>query len=113
MTAVEFKIVDAADQQFAARLGNRRCTMRLRYNPTNQRWSFNLAIDDQMVLHGRRIVTGVDLLRAYHFGIGLIFAGSEGKILVEPGRSELINGLVKLYHMTEEDYEQLAIQQKG
>src|SRR5690242_12462137 len=71
---IEFKIIDAADQQFGAILNLRRVTLRLRYNPTADRWAFNLAIDDEPVLHGRRIVFGTDLLAAYDFGIGAIFA---------------------------------------
>lgn len=95
---IEFSIIDAADQQFAASLNNRRVTLRLRFNTVDQRWSFDLAIDDTPVLFGRKIVTGVDLLAAFDFQVGLIFALPEKDDTTEPGRFELPNGLVKLYH---------------
>ena len=107
MTAVEFTIIDAADQMFSAILGRKRTTLRIRYNPTNNRWSFNLSIDDKPVLHGRRIVTGINLLAPYDFDVGLIFAGSEREnFYPEPGRPELIGGIVKLCHCMEEDLEE-------
>ncbi len=104
MTAVEFKIIDAADQQFSAVLGRKRTTIRIRYNPSNNRWSLNVSIDDKPVLHGRKIVTGINLMAPFDFDVGLIFAGPEREdFYPEPGRTELIGGIVKLCHMTEED----------
>ena len=98
-----FKIRDSADQQFSAVLNRRRVSIRLRYNPTSNRWAMDLSIDDQPVLHGRRIVTGVDLLRAYHFGVGIIFCVPPGLTNYDPGRAELIGGLVRIYTTTEEE----------
>lgn len=95
---IEFKIINAADQQFSAILEDRRVTLRLRYNTVDDRWSLDLAIDDVPVLLGRKVVTGVDLLAAFNFQIGMIFALSETSDNVEPGRSQLPDGLVKLYH---------------
>jgi hypothetical protein len=105
MSLVSFKIADSADQQFSVSLNQRRTTFRLRYNPTNDRWSFNLAVDDKMVLHGRRVVTGIDLLEPFDLGIGIVFAGTDriGIDNVEPGRSQLIDGEVKIFHALEED----------
>lgn len=99
---IEFPVLDEADQQFGAILGDRRVTIRLRYNGTTDRWSFDLSIDDLPVLRGRRIVLGADLLDAFDFGIGAIFAypAVEGAI---PDRAGLPAGRVKLYHATDED----------
>jgi len=97
------RIIDSADQQFGMVMNRHRVTMRVRYNPSNNRWSFDLALDDLPVLHGRKIVTGVDLLRAYHFDIGIMFCVPPGTKNYEPGRNELITGLVKIYTTTEED----------
>jgi len=96
----QFEIIDAADQQFGARLSDRRVTIRVRYNVTTDRWSFDLSIDNLPVLFGRRIVTGVDLLRPYNFGIGLIFAypTEAGDV---PDRAALPGGTVRLYHATQ------------
>lgn len=98
----EFPILDVADQQFGAILNGRRTTIRVRYNVTSDRWSFDLSIDDEPVLHGRRIVTGVDLLAPFDFGIGLIFAlATPGNEDVGPDRAAFPAGTVRLYHATE------------
>ncbi len=95
---IEFNITQAPDQQFGVVLNGRRVTIRLRYNPTSDRWTFDLAIDDEPVLMGRCIVTGVDLLDSFDFGIGAIFALSETTDDILPTRNNLPAGLVKLYH---------------
>jgi hypothetical protein len=109
MSLVSFKIIEAADQQFSATLGGKRVTIRIRYNPSINRWSMNLAIDENTVLHGRRIVTGTDLIDPFDFGIGVIFAGTDkpGGEDLEPGRLELVGGTVKLYHALQEDVDAL------
>lgn len=100
---IEFTIADDADQQFATILNGRRVTIRLRYNVRTDRWSFDLSIDDQPVLHGRRIVTGVDLLEPFDFGLGAIFAVPIDSD--NPGRNELPRGSVRLYHASEAEIE--------
>lgn len=103
---IEFPVIDAADQQFGAYLNRRRVTFRLRYNPTSDRWSFDLSLDDQPVLHGRRITTGVDLLAPYNLGIGRLYALAPGpNAQIEPDRRALPDGLVRLYHMSDEEVE--------
>jgi hypothetical protein len=77
------------DQEFTTVLSNQRCTLRFRYSPTTNRWSFDLRIGDDQVLFGRRVVTGVDLIGSFNFGIGGIFAADfEGKG-AQPGRTEI------------------------
>lgn len=101
---IEFKIIDAPDQQFGAILQGRRTTIRLRYSPLINRWSFNLAIDDQLVLRPRKIVTGVDLLDPFNFGIGMLKAMRIDPLSdVEEGYDELVQGLVRLYHISDDD----------
>ncbi len=97
-----FEILDQADQQFGTIIDGRRITLRVRYNPSSDRWSFDLSIDDKPVLQGRRIVTGIDLLAPFDFGLGVIFAASvtEG---AEPDRSALPAGTVRLFHATDEE----------
>lgn len=101
---IELKIEDHADQQFEAVFENRRVTVRLWYNNTSERWEFDLAIDDLPVLNGRRVVTGVDLLKSFDFGIGVLFAADvvAGSV---PDRSSLPAGLVKLFQTTDEEIE--------
>ena len=99
---IVFNIADAADQQFSTILEGRRVTFRLRYNPTNDRWSFDLAIDDVPILKGRRIVTGVDLLAPFGLGIGAIFAltATAG---AAPDRRAIPDGTVRIYHALQEE----------
>lgn len=98
---IQFTIADQADQKFATTLGGRRVSMRLRYNPSTDRWAFDLSIDGEAILHGRKIVTGIDLLEPFNFGIGAIFARAEGS--ASEGRAELPSGRVKLFHATQSD----------
>lgn len=99
---IEFSVIDEADQKFATTLSGRRVTIRLRYNRTPDRWMMDLSVDDLPVLHGRRIVSGVDLLAAFDFGIGVIFAypTNPGDV---PDRAGLPAGSVKIFHTTQEE----------
>jgi hypothetical protein len=101
---IELPVIDAADQEFSVILLNRRATFRLRYAPFSNRWSMDLSIDDEPVLHGRRIVLGVDLLATFDFGLGhLVASPAQEGGTAEPGRTELPNGVVRLYHFTDAD----------
>lgn len=95
------------DQQFGTIINGRRVTIRLRYNQSNDRWSFDLSIDDAPVLHGRRIVTGVDLLAPFNLGLGMIVAAvvTPGAV---PDRDALPAGEVRIYHLTDAEAEALA-----
>ena len=98
----ELPIIDAADQQFSTILNNKRCTIRLRYNVTTDRWSFDLAKDDLFVIRGRRIVLGIDMLKPFNLDLGRLYA-----IAIVPGaapdRVALPAGNVRLYHVSEEE----------
>lgn len=98
---IEFKIIDEPRQKFSVLLNQRRVTFTLWYSVFSDRWSFDLAIDGEPVLHGRRIVAGVDLLKPFNFGIGILFAWPEGEAV--PNRDALPLGTVKLYHTTQEE----------
>jgi hypothetical protein len=104
---IAFKVIDEADQQFGAILNDRRVTIRLRWNLASGRWSFDMSIDDVPVLTGRRIVTGIDLLSAFNFGVGAIFALPAVPNAL-PGREELPRGDVRLYHATQDEIDAAA-----
>lgn len=101
-----FQIIDEADQQFSAVMNNRRVTLRLRYNKIVDRWMFDLSIDDQPVLNGRRIVAGLDLLRGFGLGIGAIVAFSPAG--AAPNRAALPSGVVKLYSVSADEMKAAA-----
>jgi hypothetical protein len=102
-----FNVVDYADQQFGTIINGRRVTIRLRYNTTMDRWSFDLSIDNLPVLTGRRIVTGVDLLKPFNLGLGAIIA-----VAVTPGavpdRAALPAGTVLLIQASDAEIEAAA-----
>lgn len=100
---IELSVTDQADQQFSAALGGRRVTLRLRFNHTTARWNLDLAIDDEPILHGRRVVTGRNLLAAFDFGIGVIFSAPvvDGAV---PDRLDLPAGNVRLYHCDDAEF---------
>lgn len=97
---LEFKITDEPNQRFSMILNNRRVTFRLWWSRVTDRWSFDLAIDDQPVITGRKIVNNVDLLRRFHLGIGSLFCVPI-MFDAEPDRMGLPNGNCKLFHATQ------------
>ncbi|MBY5682638.1 hypothetical protein HFO32_10765 [Rhizobium leguminosarum] len=97
-----FNVVDYADQQFGTIINGRRVTIRLRYNSTSDRWSFDLSIDNLPVLTGRRVVTGVDLLAAFDLDLGSIFAYAVTPGAV-PDRAALPAGTVLLVQASEDE----------
>lgn len=99
---IQIRVLDEPRQKFSVLLNRRRVTFELWYNLTNDRWSMDLAIDGAPVLHGRRIVTGVDLLAPFNLGIGILFAFPEVAGSV-PNRAALPLGTVRLYHTTQEE----------
>lgn len=99
---IQFRLVDEPRQKFSVLLARRRVTFELWYSLVSNRWSMDLAIDGAPVLHGRRIVTGVDLLAPFNLGIGILFAWPETPGAV-PDRRGLPLGTVRLYHTTQEE----------
>lgn len=99
-----FSILDAADQQFGAILNDRRTTIRLRYNPTSDRWSIDLAIDDLPTIVGTRITIGADILKAYNLDLGHLVA-LPVVVNSEPNRTSLPNGSVALYHFDDDEWQ--------
>lgn len=104
---IEISVIDEADQQFGLILNNRRVTMRLRYNTRSDRWSFDLAIDDEPVIYGRRIVTGVDLLADAPVDLGNLYCMSASGEDVPPNRTNLPSGVVRLYHFLDSEIDEI------
>lgn len=102
---IQFSITTDPNQRFSTVIGNKRVTIQLRYSATTDRWSFDLALDDEPLLYGRRVVTGVDLLKPFALGVGAIFAYSE--LEEAPGRDALPNGAVRLYSATQTEIDEV------
>lgn len=88
-------------QIFSLVVGGRKITLRLRYNTFAARFSMDLSIDEAPRLTGRRVVTNVDLLKPFDFGIGSIFAAAPDGSPVEPTIEAFEQGKVRLYHYLE------------
>lgn len=97
----KYRLSDSADQKFSTIISRRRVTLRVRYNHTSERWSFDLALDGDYILHGRRIVLNTDLIGPFDFGIGALFAYSDNRD--SPSRHELVDGRVCIFHATKEE----------
>lgn len=98
---VRFNIIQAPDQKFSAIINGRRITIRLRLNPSIDRWHFDLALDGDYVLHGRRLITNTDLLAPYGFDVGVIFAHSFSN--AAPNKESLYDGAVGIFHANEDE----------
>ena len=92
-----FNIRDHADQQFGTIINGRRVSA---FGAIGD----SVSIDDQPVLHGRKIVTGVDLLAPFQFGLGVIFAASPAADIA-PTLDALVGGSVRLFSASEAEVE--------
>lgn len=95
-TVTEIPVIDAPFQTLTTSLAGRAVGMAFAWNETVGRWSFDLSIDGEPVVVGRRIVLGVDLLKPFGLGLGKLVAVDWAGDGSEPGRSELPAGAVRL-----------------
>lgn len=101
----EIILTDAADQEFTTILNDLRCTFRFRWNVLGGFWTFDLWVREELVLLGRKVVLGVDLVAPFNFGIGAIFAVDyEGKGLL-PDRTSVPERRVRIFHADPEEIE--------
>lgn len=98
---IRFTITKDSDQKFSTIMNGRRVTIRLWYSNFSDRWSADISVDGEPVLHGRKIVNGIDILKPFDLGIGVIFSHSSTDD--EPNRNNLPEGIVKIYHTTQEE----------
>lgn len=94
----EFSIINAPGQVFSTAVNGLKVTIRLRYNVWAERFAMDLAIDEVDVLKGRKVVTEVDLLAPFDFGIGRIFAADVDRQGRPATLENLVSGVVKLFH---------------
>lgn len=99
---IQLEILDESKQKFSLILNNQRVTIQLWYSQLKDRWSFDLALDGEWVITGRRIVMGVDMLAPFQLGLGVLFCAPEMPGAV-PDRNSLPRGLVRLYHATQDE----------
>jgi len=105
-----------ADQQFGTIINGRRVTFRFRYNVSSDRWTFDLSIDDLPVLHGRKVVSGTDLLKPFrrtfrerlNFEIGYL-VGVPVTRGAEPDREALPSGEFMILHLDEAEAKEFGL----
>jgi hypothetical protein len=95
----EIKLIDSASQTFSVVLNGKRCAFAFRYNPTSDRWCFDLAVADVWKARGRRVVLGRDLLATQDPGIGALVAIDFEDAGNEPNRANLPARRVRLYQI--------------
>lgn len=95
-TVTEIPVIDAPFQTLTTSLNGTPVGLALSYNETSDRWSFDLSVKGEIVITGRRIVLGVDLLKPFGLGLGKLVAVDWDGVGAEPGRSDLPAGLVRL-----------------
>ncbi|WP_019997243.1 phage baseplate plug family protein [Aureimonas ureilytica] len=95
-------ITDAPDQRLSVVMNGQRCTLRMRFNTLADRWFLDLAIDDAPIITGRKMVLNIDLLEPFDLGLGSLFLAAEVEG-AQPGRFELPDGSVRLYHATPDE----------
>lgn len=98
---IQLDILDESRQKFSLIFNGQRVTIELWYNNTEDRWCFDLMLDGDPIISGRKIVTGVDLLAPFQLGLGVLFALSVNGS--KPTRDALPLGLVKLYMATQSE----------
>lgn len=91
---------DAPGQKFSTVVGGTRINFEFRYNPTSERFYFDVTIDDVKVLQGRTLVENVDLFDAFpelsnQFGkFFCVDIDDKGR---EPTLENIANGNVRVF----------------
>lgn len=98
---IQIDVLDESKQKFSLILNGRRVTIQLWYSILKDRWSFDLALDGDPIISGRRLVLGTDLLAPFQLGLGVLFLHSDTGVL--PNRNNLPLGLVRLYHANQSE----------
>ena len=99
---LEFKFSDSADQKLSVILNQRRVTLRFRENAQTDRLSLDVSIDGDPVMHGRKMLSGSNLLHPLNnqYNLGRLFVYSPWD---DPTLQAFVTGAVKLYYLTEEE----------
>lgn len=98
MPLSEIRVTNAPGQEFSTFVAGQKVTIRLRYNTSSERFSMDIAIDEQPALTGRKVTTNVDLIAPFDFGIGSIFAAGVEDMSLPATLENMASGDVKLFH---------------
>jgi len=98
MAIYEITVTDVPWQRLETYLSDTAVSIELWWNETSARWSMSLEIAGTLVLSGKRLVTGVNLLAPYEFGIGSFYVVDYEGLGGAPGRDSLPSGQFIICH---------------
>lgn len=98
----EIEVLDHPDQEFLIRLGNKDIRIKLLFNPSSNRWTMDIWINENLALCGRKIITGIDIIARYELEIGHIYAIDTRASPAQPERYSFTSGDVRLVHSDKE-----------
>lgn len=100
----ELKLTDAPSQTFETRLEDQRATFTFKFNTVSQRWTFDLLINNQIVLQGRKLILDINVVMPYvHFDIGVLFCTDPERKGNLPDRFNIPGGLVRIFTIPKEE----------
>ena len=98
----EIKITNSPSQKFSVTINAKKVGMHLKYNTYTDRWTFDLTVGGVEVLHGRKIIPDIDLLKAFGgFDIGVLFATDTSNQSLPADRNNLPAGVVRIFATTQ------------
>lgn len=97
--ATLISVIDAPSQELSVTIGNTRLRLRLNYSYMQDRWTMDIFKETTLLLAGRKLLGGFDLVRSFGFGIGAFIIVDERPNRQEPNRVNFPSGSVKLYHI--------------
>ena len=72
---IELKLIDFAKQKFTATIKNQQCTFNFKYNSVMEAWTFDLTINGELMLSGRKLVNDINILKPFtKIDIGIMFS---------------------------------------
>lgn len=101
----EIKLIDSPSQILSMRLNDRAVRFHFKFNTVSERWTFDLYIDNALVLAGRKVVVDTNLISPFATfnTLGILFATDPENQANVPNRTNLPAGLVRFFHTTVEE----------
>jgi len=103
----EIKLIDTPKQTFTINLNGNRIIFKFLYNTISDRWTFDMTFDGTLLLSGRKVLKGFNLIGQFveisALNLGLIFCEEVEEQGAEPNRNNIPGGVVRILHVTQEE----------
>lgn len=107
--ATLISVIDAPSQELSVTIDNTRLRLRLNYSYQQDRWVMDVYRETELLLAGRKLLNGFNLVRSFGFGVGAFVVVDERPTKQDPNRINFPQGQVKLYHVPDgEKYAAMA-----